>query len=48
MTDEKDGRTPSGQDPGESSPFVNVMKWIFLVAVLVGAWFLLDRLINGN
>jgi hypothetical protein len=26
----------------------NILKIIFLVSVLVGAWFLLDRLINGK
>lgn len=31
------------KDPG----FRNIARWIFLIAVLTGAWFLLDWLING-
>jgi hypothetical protein len=34
----------SEQDPG----FRNVWKLLILVAVLVGAWFLLDWMINGK
>jgi hypothetical protein len=32
----------------KSSGLVNILKLIFLVAVLIGAWFLLDWLINGK
>jgi hypothetical protein len=31
------------KDPG----FRNIAQWILLIAVLVGAWFLLDWLMNG-
>jgi hypothetical protein len=49
MTVKKGAQTPSGpQDPEESHGFLNIMKVLFLVAVLAGAWFLLDWLINGK
>lgn len=34
--------------PEKSSGFANVLKLVFLAAVLIGAWFLLDWLINGK
>ena len=34
--------------PEEGSAWQNIGKLLFLIAVLVGAWFLLDRLINGK
>jgi hypothetical protein len=49
MTMEKDTQTPPGpQRPEEGQGLLNIMKLIFLVAVLAGAWFLLDWLINGK
>lgn len=32
----------------DSSASTNILKLAFLIAVLVGAWFLLDWLINGK
>ncbi len=40
--------SPEPQDSEKSHGLPNIMKMIILVAVLVGAWFLLDRLINGK
>ena len=34
--------------PEKSSGLENILKFIFLAAVLIGAWFLLDWLINGK
>jgi hypothetical protein len=34
--------------PEQSRGLFNVLKLLFLVAVLIGAWFLLDWLINGK
>lgn len=49
MTLEKDNQTPSEpQSPEKSHGLLNILKLIFLIAVLVGAWFLLDWLINGK
>lgn len=46
---DKDNKTPSdSQDPEKSHGFLNILKLVFLVAVLVGAWFLLDWLISGK
>jgi hypothetical protein len=36
------------QDPERSRGLLNILKVIILIAVLVGAWFLLDWLINGR
>jgi hypothetical protein len=36
------------KDPEESHGFMNILKLILLLAVLVGAWFLLDHLMSGN
>jgi hypothetical protein len=36
------------QDPQESQGLSNILRLIILVALLVGAWFLLDWLINGK
>jgi len=36
------------QDPEESHGLMNILKMIILIAGLVGAWFLLDWLINGK
>jgi hypothetical protein len=45
----KDKRNSSApQDPEKGRGFLNIMKMIILVAVLVGAWFLLDWLISGK
>jgi hypothetical protein len=42
---EKQSGSPDAEkDPG----FRNIFKWIILIAVLAGAWFLLDWLINGK
>ena len=47
---EKNNRTPS--DPQDSEEqghgLLNILKMLIFVAILVGAWFLLDRLINGK
>lgn len=46
---DKDRQTQSEpHDPEEGHGLWNILKLIFLVAVLVGAWFLLDRLISGK
>jgi hypothetical protein len=45
---EKNNQIPSdSQDPEKDPGFRNIAKWIFLIAVLAAAWFLLDWLING-
>ena len=45
---EKENQTPpEPQDDEKSHGLLNILKLIFLVVVLVGAWFLLDWLING-
>ncbi len=36
------------QDPERSRGLLNILKVIILIAVLVGAWFLLDWLISGK
>ncbi len=36
------------QGPEESHGLLNILKLIILVAILAGAWFLLDWLINGK
>jgi len=46
---EKNSQTPS--DPHDSEKdhgLLNILKMVIFVAILVGAWFLLDRLINGK
>ena len=49
MVVEKKTQTPSGpQEPEQGHGLLNIMKRLFLVAVLAGAWFLLDWLINGK
>jgi len=46
---EKNKQTPSEpRDPEESHGYQNIMKMIILIAVLVGAWILLDWLISGK
>ncbi len=42
--------TKSDEDakPAQYSVLVNVLKLVFLVGVLIAAWFLLDWLINGK
>ncbi len=37
-----------GAAPEKSGGYLNLLKLIFLAAVLIGAWFLLDWLINGK
>jgi hypothetical protein len=32
----------------KSHGFLNILKMIILISILVGAWFLLDWLINGK
>jgi len=36
------------QEPEKSHGLLNILKMIILVLILVGAWFLLDWLINGK
>ncbi len=43
----KNGGSPPNEQP-ESQGLVNVLKLILLVAILVGAWFLLDRMIGNK
>jgi hypothetical protein len=46
---EKNNQTPSdSQDSKKSHGLLNILKLIILVTVLIGAWFLLDRLISGK
>jgi flagellar basal body-associated protein FliL len=46
---EKNNQTPSdAQDSKKSHGLLNILKLIILVAVLVGAWFLLDWLISAK
>jgi hypothetical protein len=46
---EKNNQTRSdSQDPGRGRGLLNILKVIILIAVLVGAWFLLDWLISGK
>jgi len=45
----KNNQTRSdSQDPERSRGLLNILKVIILIAVLVGAWFLLDWLISGK
>lgn len=45
----KDNQIPSEpQESEKSHGFLNILKMIILVAILAGAWFLLDWLMNGN
>jgi len=45
----KDNQAQSEQqDPEKSHGLLNILKIIILVLVLVGAWYLLDWLINGK
>jgi hypothetical protein len=46
-----ENKNQTSSDPQESEKshgLLNILKIIFLVAVLVGAWFVLDRLISGK
>ncbi len=46
---QKNNQTPPGPQGLEKDPGLrNILKLIFLAAVLVAAWFLLDRLIFGK
>jgi hypothetical protein len=46
---EKNNQTQSdSQDPDRSRGLQNILKVIILIAVLVGAWFLLEWLISGK
>jgi len=46
---QKNNQTPSEpQDPEKDPGLRNILKLIFLAAVLIAAWFLLDRLIFGK
>lgn len=36
------------QKPEKDPGFRNIAKWLLLVAILAGAWFVLDWLINGK
>jgi hypothetical protein len=46
MNAKTDQNEPQG--PEESHGLLNILKLIILIAALVGAWFLLDWLINGK
>ncbi len=44
-----DNQTPTDpQDTDTNHGLLNILKIIFLIAVLAGAWFVLDWLINGK
>ena len=46
---QKNNQTPAEPQGLEKDPGLrNILKLIFLAAVLVAAWFLLDRLIFGK
>ncbi len=46
---EQKSQTPSEPQGSEKSQgLLNILKLIFLAAVLIGAWFVLDWLINGK
>jgi hypothetical protein len=46
---EKNNQTSSdSQNPEKDPGYGNILKLIILIAVLVGAWFLLEQLINGK
>lgn len=46
---EKNSKTSSdSQNPEKDPGCRNILKLIILIAVLVGAWFLLEQLINGK
>ncbi len=40
--------TPSSGEEGEGSLLLNIGKILFLIAVLVAAWFLLERLMGNK
>jgi hypothetical protein len=40
--------TFDSQNPEKDPGYRNVLKLIILIVVLVGAWFMLERLINGK
>jgi hypothetical protein len=44
----EEGRNKTPQDAEKSHGLANIVRMIILFAVLVGAWFLLDRLISGK
>lgn len=44
----KNGAPNKPEEPREGRLWLNVGKIIFLVAVLVAAWYLLDRLTGGR
>jgi hypothetical protein len=45
----KDNQAHSdAQEPEKSHGLLNILKMIILISILVGAWFLLDWLINGK
>ena len=46
--EKKNQTQPERPDPEESHGYQNIMKMIILIAVLVGAWILLDWLISGK
>ena len=46
--DRNEQAPPGPPEPKEGSGLLNILKLIFLIAVLVASWFLLDRLINGK
>ena len=45
----KNDTTSSGSQKPEQDPgFRNVAMWLLLIAILTGAWFLLDWLMNAK
>jgi hypothetical protein len=46
--DKNNQKQADPQNSEESHGYQNILKMIIFIAVLVGAWFLLDWLINGK
>ena len=36
------------EEPQQGNPWLNIGKLLFLIAVLVAAWFVLERLMGGK
>ena len=46
--EKKNQTQPEPADPEANHGYQNVLKMVILIAVLVGAWILLDWLISGK